>query len=46
MQTGTINGVALPVSKLVLGAMVVSSDDLEHCYAMCDAFTEAGGNAF
>ena len=46
MQTGTINGVALPVSKLVLGAMVVSSDDLAHCFAMLDAFTEAGGNAF
>lgn len=46
MQTGTINGVALPVSKLVLGAMVVSSEDIEHCYAMLDAFTEAGGNAF
>ena len=46
MQTGIINGIALPVSRLMLGAMVVSSNDQAHCDAMLDAFTEAGGNAF
>src|SRR5579871_6711581 len=44
MQYGHIEGLNLPVSKLVLGTMVCNTDDLANSFALLDAFVEAGGN--
>ena len=43
MDTGKIDGISLPISKLVLGSMVCSPDDLENTFALLDAFVMAGG---
>ncbi len=44
MATGTLPGIAKPVSRLVLG--VDNQRDLTHATVMFDDFAEQGGNAF
>jgi aryl-alcohol dehydrogenase-like predicted oxidoreductase len=44
MQYGHIDGLNLPVSKLVLGTLVCTTDDLDNTFALLDAWVEAGGN--
>jgi 1-deoxyxylulose-5-phosphate synthase len=44
MQYGNIAGLPLPVSKLVLGTMICTTDDLENSFALLDAWVEVGGN--
>ncbi|MCZ7645378.1 MAG: aldo/keto reductase [Planctomycetota bacterium] len=43
MEYGQIAGVNKPVSRLVLGTMIVSSDDPEKSFALLDEFVTAGG---
>ena len=45
MQFGTIAGVRRPVSRLILGSMIVTTDDLERSMALLDAVLAHGGNA-
>jgi aryl-alcohol dehydrogenase-like predicted oxidoreductase len=44
MQYATIEGVDKPVSRLVLGTMIVSDQDQERSFALLDAAFEMGGN--
>ncbi len=44
MQYGNIAGLTPPVSKLVLGTMVCTTDNLDNSFALLDAYVEAGGN--
>jgi len=44
MQYGTIEGVDKPVSRLVLGTMIVSDQEPERSFALLDAAFEMGGN--
>ena len=44
MDYGNIEGVTLPVSKLVLGSMVCSTEDLGLTFDLLDAFVMAGGS--
>jgi aryl-alcohol dehydrogenase-like predicted oxidoreductase len=44
MQYGTIDGVDKPVSRLVLGTMIVSIQEQERSFALLDAVFELGGN--
>jgi aryl-alcohol dehydrogenase-like predicted oxidoreductase len=46
MQYGTIPGVEKPVARLVLGTMIVSSQETERSFALLDAVHAMGGNAF
>jgi 1-deoxyxylulose-5-phosphate synthase len=46
MKYGNIPGVTKPVSRLVLGTMVCTTDKQEQTNELLDAFAEAGGNAF
>jgi aryl-alcohol dehydrogenase-like predicted oxidoreductase len=46
MQYGTLEGVGKPVSRLVLGTMIVSDQDKERSFALLDAAFEMGGNTF
>ncbi len=43
METGKIDGIDLPVSKIVLGSMACSTDTLDDTFALLDAFMLAGG---
>ena len=43
METGKVDGIDLPVSKLVLGSMVCSTDTLDETFALLDEFVLAGG---
>jgi aryl-alcohol dehydrogenase-like predicted oxidoreductase len=45
MLYGTIPGVGKPVSRLVLGSMVLNSDRLPFSFALMDAYYALGGNA-
>ena len=45
MQYGTIKGVDKPVSRLVLGTMIVSSQERERSFALLDAAFAQGCNA-
>lgn len=45
MKFGTIAGVGRPVSRLILGSMIVTTDDLERSMALLDAVLAYGGNA-
>ncbi|GMV79369.1 MAG: hypothetical protein AMXMBFR7_05530 [Planctomycetota bacterium] len=44
MEYGRVPGIEQPVSRLVLGTMIVNSDDTERSFALLDAFAAAGGN--
>jgi aryl-alcohol dehydrogenase-like predicted oxidoreductase len=44
MLYGNLTDLSKPVSRLVLGSMVCSTDRLEDTFALLDAWTEAGGN--
>ncbi len=46
MQYGSISGVDKPVSRLVLGTMIVDSREQERSSALLDAAFARGGNAF
>lgn len=45
MKYGTLPGIAQPISRLVIGSMVCSTDDMDRTRALLDAFVAAGGNA-
>jgi aryl-alcohol dehydrogenase-like predicted oxidoreductase len=45
MRYGTIEGVDKPVARLVLGTMIVTSQEPERSFALLDAVFEQGGNA-
>jgi aryl-alcohol dehydrogenase-like predicted oxidoreductase len=45
MQYGRIEGVEKPVSRLVLGTMIVSVREPERSFALLDSVFELGGNA-
>jgi len=45
MQYGTIPGIAKPVARLILGTMIISSQELERSFALLDEVLEMGGNA-
>jgi len=44
MEYGNIEGIPLPISKLVLGSMVCSTDNQELTFDLLDAFVMAGGS--
>ena len=44
MQYGQISGIDKPVSRLVLGTMIVSIQEAERSFALLDAVFEMGGN--
>ena len=44
MQYATIEGVDKPVSRLVLGTMIISDQEGERSFALLDATFELGGN--
>ena len=44
MQFGQITGIASPVSKLILGTMVIHDSDMSAATTLLDAWTTAGGN--
>jgi aryl-alcohol dehydrogenase-like predicted oxidoreductase len=44
MQYGTVEGVDKPVSRLVLGTMIISVQEPERSFALLDAVLELGGN--
>lgn len=46
MQYRQIPGVAVPVARLVLGTMIVTTQERERSFALLDAVYEQGGNAF
>lgn len=46
MQYGSIAGVSKPVSRLVLGTMIISIKEPERSFGLLDAVLERGGNAF
>ncbi len=45
MQYGTIAGVGRPVSRLILGSMIVNTRELERSMTLLDAVLANGGNA-
>lgn len=45
MKYGHIVGLEKPVSKLVLGSTLLSTDSLDESFAILDTFFELGGNA-
>ena len=45
MNYGTIPGIEKEISRLVLGCMLLSPDEMELSYSMLDEFFAAGGNA-
>jgi aryl-alcohol dehydrogenase-like predicted oxidoreductase len=45
MQYGAIPGIAKPVSRLVLGTMIISAQEPERSFALLDAVLEMGGKA-
>jgi aryl-alcohol dehydrogenase-like predicted oxidoreductase len=45
MQYSTIPGVTKPVSRLILGTMIISAQEPERSFALLDAAFEMGGNA-
>lgn len=45
MQYGTIPGIDKPVSRLVLGTMIVTTQEQERSFALLDAVAAMGGNA-
>jgi 1-deoxyxylulose-5-phosphate synthase len=44
MKYGEISGVGQPVSRLILGTMVCTTDEQEKSNELLDAFVEVGGN--
>ncbi len=46
MDYGTIVGIAKPVSRLVLGTMIISIQERERSFALLDAAVELGWTAF
>ncbi len=46
MQYGSVDGVQKPVSRLILGTMIVSSNERERSFALLDAAFEQGCNTF
>jgi aryl-alcohol dehydrogenase-like predicted oxidoreductase len=46
MDYGTIVGIAKPVSRLVLGTMIISIEERERSFALLDAAVELGWTAF
>jgi aryl-alcohol dehydrogenase-like predicted oxidoreductase len=46
MDYGEISGIGKPVSRLVLGTMIVSSEEPERSHALLDAAVELGYTAF
>ena len=44
MKTGSIRGIAQPVSRLVMGSMVCSTENMDLTRELLDAFVAAGGN--
>lgn len=46
MRHGTILGVGKPVSRLVMGTMIISSREQHKSVELLDAVFEQGGNAF
>jgi aryl-alcohol dehydrogenase-like predicted oxidoreductase len=45
MRYGKIEGIEPPISRLIIGSMVCTSDDIDATCALMDAWVEAGGNA-
>lgn len=45
MHYSTIPGIAKPVSRLILGTMIISAQEKERSFALLDAVFEMGGNA-
>ena len=46
MKFGTVPGVNKPISRIVLGTMIINARDKERSYALLDAAYESGINAF
>lgn len=46
MKYGRIDGIEKPISRLVQGTVMVSSDRLDDSFALLDGVFELGGNAF
>jgi aryl-alcohol dehydrogenase-like predicted oxidoreductase len=46
MDYGTIEGISKPVSRLVLGTMIISIQEQERSFALLDAAVERGWTAF
>jgi len=46
MQYGRLAGIDKPVSRLVLGTMIISAREPERSFELLDAVMERGGNAF
>src|SRR5688500_17769464 len=46
MKYGHIDGVENPISRLVQGTVMVSSERLDECFELLDGVFELGGNAF
>ena len=46
MEYGSIVGIAKPVSRLVLGTMIISIEERERSFALLDAAVELGWTAF
>ena len=46
MEYGQVVGLDKPVSRLVLGTMIISSKEPERSFALLDAAFECGGNAY
>ncbi len=45
MKYGELQGARLPISRLVIGSMVCSTDSMNETRALLDAWVAAGGNA-
>jgi len=46
MRYGHVPGIAKPISRLVQGSMMISSQDVDASFALLDAVLKLGGNAF
>ena len=46
MQYGKVQGIDHPVSRLVMGTMIINSKDEEKCFHLLDAVFERGCNTF
>jgi aryl-alcohol dehydrogenase-like predicted oxidoreductase len=46
MDYGTIAGIGEPVSRLVLGTMIITIEEQEQSFALLDAAVELGWTAF
>lgn len=44
MRRSSIEGIDLPITQLVIGSMVCTTDDIDATCALMDAYIEAGGN--